>query len=353
MRNWTEIGFSSIYFLLKKLEARGLAAPVEGATSSRRVPKTYRLTREGEQAYRDETRRTLAEPDVPFSAFPLGLANWPALPPEDAAEALMARTATLNQRLANLDGQRRRQEPLPTFVRAMFDYSAAMITAELNWLANAGDLLLETTMEKTDVKRMLKEFYSAPVGAFSLIDLPPLNYLMIDGAGDPNTAPFYKEAAEALYTASYSLKFLCKDVLKRDYVVPPLEGLWWAKDMADFISRRKDRWLWTLMILVPGFVERPLVDRAIANALHKKGLPALSKLRFEELDEGKVVQTLHVGSYDEEGPILRTMHEVFLPKNGLTYAGRHHEIYLSDPRKVPAGKLKTILRQPVKPIGKG
>ncbi|QNQ10827.1 GyrI-like domain-containing protein [Sphingomonas alpina] len=202
-------------------------------------------------------------------------------------------------------------------------------------------------MEKTDIKKAWKAFYSAPVDKFSIIDLPGLSYLMIDGAGDPNTATLYKEAVEALYTASYTLKFLCKDVLKRDYVVPPLEGLWWAEDMTDFVARRKERWLWTMMILVPEFVERPLADRAIATALRKKELRALSKVRFDTLEEGKVVQTLHLGSYDEEGPILRTMHESFLPESGLIAVGRHHEIYLSDPRKVSADKLKTILRQPV------
>lgn len=117
--------------------------------------------------------------------------------------------------------------------------------------------------------------------------------------------------------------------------------------MTDFVARRKERWLWTMMILVPEFVERPLADRAIATALRKKELRALSKVRFDTLEEGKVVQTLHLGSYDEEGPILRTMHESFLPESGLIAVGRHHEIYLSDPRKVSADKLKTILRQPV------
>jgi hypothetical protein len=186
------------------------------------------------------------------------------------------------------------------------------------------------------------------VGEFAIIEVPALNYFMIDGAGDPNTAPTHKAAIEALYAASYTLKFMSKEELKRDYVVPPLEGLWWAEDMADFAARRKDRWLWTMMIVVPDFIERSMAERAITRAIGKKALPALTKLRFERLEEGQVVQTLHIGAYDDEGPILKRLHEEFLPANGLTEAGHHHEIYLSDPRKTAAGKLKTILRQPVR-----
>jgi hypothetical protein len=204
------------------------------------------------------------------------------------------------------------------------------------------------SMDKTDIKKTHKALYRPPVGEFAIIEVPALNYFMIDGAGDPNTAPTYKAAIEALYAASYTLKFMSKEELKRDYVVPPLEGLWWAEDMADFAARRKDRWLWTMMIVVPDFVERSMGERAITRAIGKKALPALTKLRFERLEEGQVVQTLHIGAYDDEGPILKRLHEEFLPANGLTEAGHHHEIYLSDPRKTAAGKLKTILRQPVR-----
>ena len=203
-------------------------------------------------------------------------------------------------------------------------------------------------MDKTDIKKTHKALYRPPVGEFAIIEVPAFSYFMIDGAGDPNTAPAHKAAIEALYAASYTLKFMCKDELKRDYVVPPLAGLWWAEDMADFAARRKDRWLWTMMIMVPDPMERAMAERAIARAIEKKSLPALSKLRFERLEEGRAVQTLHIGSYDQEGPILKRLHEEFLPANGLTEAGRHHEIYLSDPRKTAAEKLKTILRQPVR-----
>lgn len=207
----------------------------------------------------------------------------------------------------------------------------------------------EDLMEKFDIKKACKTLYSAPAGAFALVRVPAMHYLMIDGAGDPNTAPHYKAAVEALYAASYTLKFMSKEVLRRDYVVPPLEGLWWADDMSDFVARRKDRWRWTMMIVVPDFIDRGMAEVAITKAKEKKGLPALSQLRWKQLEEGQVVQTLHVGAYDDEGPILQSLHRDFLPAQSLVPSGHHHEIYLSDPRKTPAEKLKTLLRQPVRP----
>ena len=349
MRHWTEIGFSSIYFLLKKLEARGLVETLEAAPSSRRTPRTYRPTEEGERAHREEARRALAEPDRPFSALPLGLANWPALPPEEAVAALHARRDALDIRLNDLNARRQAQEPLPPFVRAMFDYSTTMIAAERNWLAETIPLLAETSMEKIDLKKRYKVLYSGSVGEFTVIDVPPLNYFMIDGFGDPNVEPQYKEAVEALYAASYTLKFMSRDALGKDYVVPPLEGLWWAEDYGHFLSGRKDRWSWTMMIMVPDFIEQAMAGKAVIQAREKKGLPALSKLRFARLEEGRAIQTLHIGSYADEGPILQRLHEEFIPANGLVEAGLHHEIYLGDPRKTPAEKLKTLLRQPVRP----
>lgn len=203
-------------------------------------------------------------------------------------------------------------------------------------------------MDKYDIKKACKALYGAPAGRFEQVEMPAMQYLMIDGAGDPNTAPGYVAAVEALYTASYTLKFMSKAELKRDYVVPPLEGLWWAEDWSDFVARRKERWRWTMMIAVPEFVPAAMAEKAIAQAIEKKGLAALSKLRVERLEEGSVVQTLHVGPYDDEGPTLQTLHEAFLPAQGLVPTGHHHEIYLSDPRKTAAAKLKTVLRQPVR-----
>ncbi|HTV68631.1 MAG TPA: hypothetical protein VMF90_08845, partial [Rhizobiaceae bacterium] len=144
-------------------------------------------------------------------------------------------------------------------------------------------------MEKIDLKKELKALYNPPKGVFEIIDVPPLNYFMVDGKGDPNTASAYREAVEALYSASYTLKFMAKKELARDYTVPPLEGLWWAEDMETFITREKGKWSWTMMIMAPGFIDRAMAERAVDAAAKKKDLLALSKLRFETLEEGKVV----------------------------------------------------------------
>lgn len=206
-------------------------------------------------------------------------------------------------------------------------------------------------MDKYDLRKALKGLYTAPRGTFVLIDVPPLNYLAIEGEGDPNTAPAYAEAIAALYASAYTLKFMSKARLGRDYVVPPLEGLWWADDMDDFITRRKDRWRWRMMIAVPDFVDAVMALAALDEVKAKKPLPALNRVRFERLEEGRAVQGLHVGPYDDEGPMLEALHKRFLAESGLVPTGRHHEIYLSDPRRTPPEKLKTILRQPAKPAG--
>lgn len=203
-------------------------------------------------------------------------------------------------------------------------------------------------MDKFDPRKEFKALYSAPAGRFVVIDVPPLDYLAVEGEGDPNVAPAYAAAVEALYAAAYTLKFMSKAELGRDYVVGPLEGLWWADDMADFVARRKDRWRWRMMIAVPPFIDQVIAARAVEKARAKTGKAALDVLRFERLEEGKAAQGLHRGSYDDEGPVLEALHHRFLPDNGLVPAGLHHEIYLSDARKTPPEKLKTILRQPVR-----
>lgn len=202
-------------------------------------------------------------------------------------------------------------------------------------------------MDKIDLKKALKTLYDAPRGRFARVDVPRLRYVMVDGQGDPNTAPAYKAAIAWLYPVSYAMKFASKREFEKDYVVPPLEGLWCADDPADFVARRKDRWRWTMMIMVPDFVGHDLYEAALVKARTKLGQPP-GTLRLESLTEGLSLQTLHVGSYDDEGPILAHLHDQLMPAENLDFNGRHHEIYLSDPRKTSPDKLKTILRQPVK-----
>ena len=203
---------------------------------------------------------------------------------------------------------------------------------------------------KTDVKKTL-DSYRARVGEFRVIEVPPLQYLMVDGHGDPNTSREYVDAITALYPVAYALKSLSRRELDRDYVVPPLEALWWAEDHAVFTSARdKSRWDWTAMILTPDWLGADHVANAVATATAKADpSPALARLRLETLEEGRCVQTLHVGPYDAEAGVLADLHERFLPAAGLQPRGKHHEIYLSDPRRVDAARLRTILRQPVEP----
>lgn len=201
---------------------------------------------------------------------------------------------------------------------------------------------------KIDLKKVL-DCYRAPQDGFRVVDVPDLQYLMIDGHGDPNTSSKYADALAALYPVAYALKFLSKNELGRDYVVPPPEGLWWAEDMDSFtVSRDKSRWRWTMMLLVPEWLDRTHAGEAFERVGAKSSTVALDDLRFEPLSEGLCVQTLHIGSYDDEGPTLERMHREFIPRNDLALTGRHHEIYLSDPRRAKPEKLRTILRQPVR-----
>jgi hypothetical protein len=202
---------------------------------------------------------------------------------------------------------------------------------------------------KVDFKKELKHLYRPSTKDFAVVEVPPMNFLMIDGHGDPNTAEEYQDALEALYAVAYRVKFTSKRELDRDYVVPPLEGLWWAEDMEAFSTQRdKSAWDWTMMIMQPEWVSPEMVDKVVGLVGKKKELPALPKLRLEEYDEGLSVQILHVGSYDDEGPVLHRLHHEFIPQHGYEMRGKHHEIYLSDFRKVSPEKLKTVLRQPVR-----
>ena len=202
-------------------------------------------------------------------------------------------------------------------------------------------------MTKPDIKRDRRDLYAPRAGGFQLVEVPPLPYLMVDGEGDPNTAPSYQDALATLYAVSYALKFASKQRLGRDYVVGPLEGLWSADDPAAFLTRAKNEWRWTMMITQPEWITEALVDDAVRLTAARKHLPATDRIRFQRYAEGLSVQVLHVGPYDDEGPVLQRLHHEFMPANGLTFNGPHHEIYLSDPRKTEPAKLRTILRQPV------
>lgn len=199
--------------------------------------------------------------------------------------------------------------------------------------------------DKVDFRKTL-DVYQAKRANFRIVDVPDMRYLMIDGRGDPNSSPAFGEAIEALYPVAYKLKFASKRDLDRDYVVPPLEGLWWADDMSAFTANRdKGKWSWTLMLMVPEWIQPAMVTTAVEQAATKSA--RVGDVRLETLSEGRCVQTLHVGSFDDEAGVLAEMHDVFIPDHGLHMVGKHHEIYLSDFRRVAPEQLRTILRQPV------
>ena len=202
---------------------------------------------------------------------------------------------------------------------------------------------------KVDLKKELAG-YTARRGELALVDIPPRRYLALDGHGDPNTSQAYADALASIYPLAYTLKLLSRRELDRDYVVGPLEALWWAEDLAMFTTARdKTQWDWTVMLVVPDWLDAAHVEAARAAAAGKDA-PLLDQVRLEELDEGLYVQTLHIGPYDEEGPVLAEIHERFVPSQGLRLRGRHHEIYLSDARRTAPEKLRTILRQPVERV---
>ena len=200
---------------------------------------------------------------------------------------------------------------------------------------------------KVDFKKTLDSYRSA-AGVFRIVDVPARQFLMVDGHGDPNRDPAYTDALQALYPVAYKMKFASKTELGRDYVVPPLEGLWWAEDMEAFTtSRDKSRWDWTMMLMVPDWIGRELFDSAVERVAAKDAPTRLGEVRLETFAEGLAVQTLHVGSFDDEGPVLDRMHHEFIPDNDLTLTGKHHEVYFSDFRKTAPERLRTLLRQPV------
>lgn len=202
-------------------------------------------------------------------------------------------------------------------------------------------------MKKIDFKKELKEFYGPSIKEVSEVNVPVTNYLMIDGKGDPNTSQEFQDAIATLYPVAYAIKFFFKKQKEIDYGVLPLEGLWWAEDMNDFVFAKKDNWFWTLMIAQPKFVTREIFEENLEAVKLKKKLPMIDKLRFEAYDEGRSAQIMHIGSYADETLNIQKIHSFIKEKSGKL-VGKHHEIYLSDARKADPAKMKTVLRQPFK-----
>jgi hypothetical protein len=207
--------------------------------------------------------------------------------------------------------------------------------------------LKDIGMEKINYKKELKYLYGPSAKKVEIVDVPKMNFLMVDGEGDPNTSQAFQDAIDVLYPLSYTLKFMIKKgEIGIDYGVLPLEGLWWADDMTSFSVENKDGWNWTLMIMQPEVVTKEMVQEAIEKTKLKKNPVSLPLVRFESFSEGKAAQIMHIGPFSEEGPTVEKVHSL-IKENGSQRTGKHHEIYLSDIRRAASEKWKTIIRQPM------
>jgi hypothetical protein len=207
------------------------------------------------------------------------------------------------------------------------------------------------------LKRDYKYLYSASAKAPQLVDVPVFNFLMVDDfiekGFEPGTSPRFQENTESLYNMAYTLKFMFKKRAENpvDYPVMSLEGLWWVED-GFFDIRIKDNWFYTLMIMVPNLVTPEIFAEALVALRKKKGdQPGFARLRLESFEEGRCIQMMHIGPYATEPATVEKM-RIFAKENGyqdwVAHGGKHHEIYLGDPRRAAPDKLKTILRHPVK-----
>jgi hypothetical protein len=201
---------------------------------------------------------------------------------------------------------------------------------------------------KVDFKKALKSLYNPSNKGLHFVEVPRMKFLMLEGKGDPNTSLEYQQVVDALYSMSYGIKFTLKSQ-GFDHIVPPLEGLWWMENMNEFTMANKARWEWTMMIMQPDWVTSEWVEKVRNATIKKKDNPSVSQIRLEEYDEGLVVQTLYTGAYENEAPTIAELHK-FIIANGYQTNGKHHEIYLGDPRKTSPDRLQTILRQPVRKV---
>ena len=193
-----------------------------------------------------------------------------------------------------------------------------------------------------------EHLYKASAREPEIVRVPEIGFVMIDGHGDPNTSTEYADAIQTLYSLSYTLKFTLNKELGLQYRVAPLEGLWWADDMVEFSQERKGDWSWTMMIAQPDEVTADRFEGAREEVGRKKDLPALPKARLERLEEGPSAQILFIGPYSDEEPTIARLH-AFIREHGYSFEGsrqKHHEIYLSDPRRSAPEKWRTIIRQP-------
>lgn len=202
-------------------------------------------------------------------------------------------------------------------------------------------------MEKTDFKKLFKAFYSPKPGKPEIVTMPPMQFLTVSGQGDPNTEQSFQDAIAALYGTVYGLKFTRKkEGIGPDFSVGALEGIWWTKTGKIFEKGQPADWLWTIMIWLPDYIAADDVEKQLEVLKTKKSNPALDKVKLGKMKEGQSVQIMHIGPYDTEQPDVDFMHQ-YAKEHGYVPSGKHHEIYLGDPRRTAPEKLRTILRHPV------
>lgn len=211
-----------------------------------------------------------------------------------------------------------------------------------------------TTIEKLDLRKELKHLYNPPAKKVVEVDVPPMNFIMLDGSGDPNTSEAYRQAIEALYGLGYTLKFASKKN-GVDFTVMASEGLWWMDDMGsqygEFnFAANKNRWKWTMMMMQPDHITQAMFDAAVDELRRKKNPPALDRMRFERFHEGLCAQIMHIGPWSAEKPTIDRLH-AYIAERGCEPTGKHHEIYLGDPRRTAPEKLRTVIRQPMRKRG--
>ncbi len=202
-------------------------------------------------------------------------------------------------------------------------------------------------MKTIDFRKEYGTLYFPSAKEVVIVDVPPMNFAAVDGTGNPNENPAFAQALEVLYGVSYTLRFGLKREGVAEYRVGPLEALWWTHEDGSFSPKAKKAWKWTSMIMQPDVVTRERFEDAASQLKEKKHPPALSRLRLERFAEGRSAQILHIGPYSAERPTIERIHR-FIQAKGYRPEGKHHEIYLGDPRRSAPEKLKTVIRQPMR-----
>jgi len=199
-------------------------------------------------------------------------------------------------------------------------------------------------MAKIDLKKEMKQLYTAGKEP-AIVTVPEMTFIAYDGQGDPNTSKEFQDSMGVIFGLAYTIKFMCKEIDK-DFVVMPLEGLWWTDDMSDFSVANKEKWKWTVMIALQNYIDIEIFNEAKKKLFAKKKLSNIGKARLEKYEDGLSAQILHSGPYAEETPTIEKLHS-FIKEQGYRMHKKHREIYFNSPQKVAPEKLKTIIRQPI------